>query len=102
MARIASHSNEVISAWCIIFPSVFGVDISFIPQIITTIPANFNFDFSGAIDVAKCALRGKVMQGSPCSEVCTLTNENGQYIMKLNNLTVTKSVQKATILKKDP
>ena len=51
--------------------------------------------------VVKCALRGKVMQGSPWPEVCTLTNENGRYIMKLN-LTVKKSVEKDTILKKDP
>ena len=50
----------------------------------------FDFDVSVAndvaIDVAKCALPGKVMQWSPCPEVRTLTNENGRYIMKLNDL----------------
>ena len=86
------------SAWCISFPSVFGVDTSINPKNITTIPyhfistllyANFDFDVSVAndvaIDVAKCALPGKVMQWSPCPEVRTLTNENGRYIMKLND-----------------
>ena len=86
------------SAWCISFPSVFGVDTSISPKNITTIPyhfistllnANFDFDVSVAndvaIDVAKCALPGKVMQWSPCPEVRTLTNENGRYIIKLND-----------------
>ena len=86
------------SAWCISFPSVFGVDTSISPKNITTIPyhfistllnANFDFDISVAnnvaIDIAKCALPGKVMQWSPCPEVRTLTNENGRYIMKLND-----------------
>ena len=86
------------SAWCISFPSVFGVDTSISQKNITTIPyhfistllnANFDFDVSVAndvaIDVAKCALPGKVMQWSPCPEVRTLTNENGRYIMKLND-----------------
>ena len=54
--------------------------------------ANFDFDVSVAndvaIDVAKCALPGKVMQWSPCPEVHTLTNENGRYIMKLNDILV--------------
>ena len=49
---------------------------------------NFYFDVSvandAAIDVARCALPGKVMQGSPCLEVSTSTNENERYIMKLN------------------
>ena len=73
-------------------------DNSINPKNITTIPyhfiltllnANFDFDVSVAndvaIDVAKCALPGKVMQWSPCPEVHTLTNENGRYIMKLND-----------------
>ena len=64
------------------------------PKNITTIPyhfistllnANFDFDVSVAnevaIDVAKCALQGKVMQWSPCPEVRTLTNENGRYMI---------------------
>ena len=68
------------------------------PKNITTIPyhfistllnSNFDFDVSVAndvaIDVAKCALPSKVMQWSPCPEVCTLTNENQCYIMKLND-----------------
>ena len=38
-----------------------------------------------AIDVAQRALPGKVMQWSPCLELRTLTNENGRYIMKLND-----------------
>ena len=48
---------------------------------------NFDFDVSVAndiaIDVARCALPGKVMQGSPCPEVGSSTNENWCYIMKL-------------------
>ena len=63
------------SACCISFPSVFGVNTSINPKNITTIPyhfistllnANFDVDVSVAndvaIDVAKCALPGKVMQ----------------------------------------
>ena len=65
------------SAGYISFPSIFGVDTSIIPKNITTIPyhfisillnATFGFEISiangVAIDVAKCALLGKVMQGS--------------------------------------
>ena len=33
-----------------------------------------------------CALTGKVIQGSPCPEVRTFTNENARYIMKLNDI----------------
>ena len=88
--------------WCISFPSVFGVDTSINPENITTIPyhfistllnANFDSDVTVAndvaIDVAKCALPGKVMQGSPCLEVRALTNENGRYMMKLNDNLIT-------------
>ena len=54
--------------------------------ILTLLNANFDFDVSVAndvtIDVAKCALPGKMMQGSPCPEVRTLANENCCYIMK--------------------
>ena len=52
---------------------------------------NVKFDFDVtvandvAIDVAKCSLPGKVMQWSPCPEVRTLTNENGRYMIKLND-----------------
>ena len=48
----------------------------------------FNFDFDVsiandvAIDFAKRALPGKMMQWSPCPEVRTLTNKNGRNIMK--------------------
>ena len=79
------------SSWCTSFPYVFGVDTSINPKNITTIPyhfistllnANFDFDVSVANDVAKCALPGKVMQGSPCLETRDLTNENGRYMMK--------------------
>ena len=65
------------------------VDTSINPKNITMIPyhfiltllnANFDFDVSVAndvaIDVAKCALPGTVMQWSPCPEVRTLTNDN--------------------------
>ena len=65
---------------------------------VTTIPYHFiltllntflDFDVSVtndvAIDVAKCALPGKVMQGSPCLEAHALTNENWRYMMKLND-----------------
>ena len=85
------------------FPCVFDVDTSINLKNITTIPyhfistlinANFYFDVSVAndvaIDVAKCALLGKELQGSPCPEVCMLNNENGLYIMKLNDLEVTQ------------
>ena len=51
---------------------------------------NFDFDISVAnavvIDVAKCTLPGKVMQWSPCPEACTLTNEDGRYIINGNNV----------------
>ena len=50
---------------------------------------NFDFDISVsydvALDIVKCALPGKLMQGSPYPEVRTLTNKNGRYIMKLND-----------------
>ena len=68
-----------------------------IPTDITRIPYHFisallyaNFEFyisvtnEVAIYAAKCALQGKVMQGSPCPKVIILTNENRHYIMKLN------------------
>ena len=84
------------SARCISFPSVFGVDTSINQKIISLIPyhlilmlliVQINFDVSVANDVAinfaKWALSGKVMQGSPCPEVGTFTNENECYIMKL-------------------
>ena len=32
-----------------------------------------------AMDIANCALLGKVMQGSPCPEVRTLTNEKWEW-----------------------
>ena len=99
------------SAWCISFPSVFGVDTSISPKNITTIPyhfistllnANFDFDVSVAndvaIDVAKCALPGKVMQWSPCPEVRTLTNENGRYKFKLNDYCFSPFLDKYFIL----
>ena len=58
--------------------------------------ANFDFDVSVANDVAiavaKWALLGKVMQGSPCPEVSTLTNENGRNIMKLNYMLLPPTV----------
>ena len=91
------------SAWCISFPFVFGVDTSINQKNITTIPyhfistllnADFDFDVSVtndvAIDVAtcKCALLGKVMQGSPCLEAHALTNENGRYMIKLNDIII--------------
>ena len=69
------------------------MDTSINPKNITTIPyhfistllnANYDFDVSVAndvaIDVAKCALPGKVMQGSPCPDVRILANENGRYL----------------------
>ena len=58
----------------------------------TLLNASFDFDVTVAndvaIDVAKCALSGKVMQWSPCLEVRTLTNGNRRYIMKLNDYDV--------------
>ena len=71
------------------------MDTSINLQNITTIPCHFistllnailYFDVSVTHDVAKCSLPGKVMQGSPCPEVHTLTNENGCYIMRLNDM----------------
>ena len=66
---------NVRNACCISFASIFGVDTFINPKNITTIPYNFistllnaKFDFDVsvandvAIDVAKCALPGKVMQ----------------------------------------
>ena len=67
-------------------------------SISTLLNANFDFDVSIAKDVAidvanyKYALPGKVMQGSPCPEVHTLTNENGLNKMKLNDIGITLSV----------
>ena len=97
------------SAWCISFPSVFGVDTCINPKNITTIPYHFiytllnvNFDFSVivandvAIDVAKRSLPGKVVQWSPCPEVRTLTNENGRYMIKLNGCDVIRLRQNIT------
>ena len=91
-------------AWCISFPSVLVVDTSINTKNITTIPyhfistllnANFDVDVSVAndiaIDVAKWALPGMVMQWSPCPELQTLTNENGRYIMKLNDLKISSN-----------
>ena len=52
---------------------------------------NTNFDFNicivngVAFDVVKCAPPDKVMQGTPCLEVRTFTNENGRYMMKSND-----------------
>ena len=58
----------------------------------TLLNANYDFELSvandDAIDVARFALPGKVMQWSPCPEVRTLTNANGRYIMKLNDITL--------------
>ena len=48
----------------------------------TLLNANFDFDVDVTIDIAKCALPGKVMQRSHCMEVRILTNENECYIMK--------------------
>ena len=83
---------------CISFPTVFDVDISINPKnismityhfISTILNANYDFDVSiandVAIDVAKSALPGKVMQRSPCPGVGTLTKENERYIIKLND-----------------
>ena len=99
-SKMEGKLHHAQSAWCTSFPSVFGVDNSINPKTITTIPyyfiltllkANFDLDIcvanDVAIDVVKCALPGNwLMQWSPCPEVCTLANENGCYIMKLNNL----------------
>ena len=89
------------SAWCISFPSVL-VWIPASTQKITTIPYHFistllnvNSDFDDTVandvtfDVAKRSLPGKVMQWSPCLEVHTLTNENGRYMIKLNDSLIT-------------
>ena len=52
---------------------------------------SYDFDFvvsivyDVAIDVAKCALLGKVVQGSPCLEMRTQPNDNWNNIMKLND-----------------
>ena len=88
----------VITNVIISFPSVFGVDTCINSKNITTIPYHFistllnvNFDFDVtvandiAIDVAKCSLPVKVMQRSPCLEMRTLTNDNGRYMIKLND-----------------
>ena len=50
----------------------------------TLLNANFDFDVSVvndvAIEVAKCTLLGKVMQGQPCPEVHTLMKMGITYI----------------------
>ena len=53
--------------------------------ILTLSNANFDLDVTVTNDVAKSTLLGKVMLGSPCLEVRTLTNENRRYRMKLND-----------------
>ena len=59
-------------------------------SITNVLSPNYDFEISVAndvaIDVARFALPGKVMQCSPCPEVRTSTNENGRYIMKLNDI----------------
>ena len=45
---------------------------------------NSYFDVGVDNDVSKCALLDKMMNGSACMKVHTLTNESGCYIMKLN------------------
>ena len=76
------------------FPSIFGVDTANNPKNITMTPYhfisrllndNYDFDVSVAIDVARFVLSGKVMKWSTCPEVPTLPNENGHYIMKLDD-----------------
>ena len=78
-----------------VFPPFFGVDTCINSNNIRTIPYHFistrlNIDVTVAndvvIDFAKCSLPGKVMQWSPCLEVRTLTNENGRYMIKLNDI----------------
>ena len=48
--------------------------------ILTLLNAYFDFDVRVANDVAKCTLLRQ--------EVRTLTNRNGRYIMKLNNIAI--------------
>ena len=54
----------------------------------TLLNTNFDFYVSVANDVAKSALPGKLIQGSPYPDVRTSTNENGRYIMKLNDIEI--------------
>ena len=53
--------------------------------ILTLLNTNSYFEVNMVNEVAKCALPGKVMQGSPCPELRTLINENWRYVMKLND-----------------
>ena len=62
-------------------------------NILTLLNTNFDSDVSVAHDVAKCALPGKVMQGSPRPVVHTFINENGRYIMKLNDCFIINGLQ---------
>ena len=92
--KMEGNLHHMQSAWCVSFPSVFGVDTSINLKDVATIPyhfisaflnANFTFDVSITDEVAKWTLPGKVIQGSPCPEERTSTNENVHYIMKLND-----------------
>ena len=42
--------------------------------------SNISLAKDAAIDIVKCALLDKVMQGSPCPKVCPVTNENWCYL----------------------
>ena len=59
----------------------FGTLKSYLFLALSRVPLNANFDFDVslandvAIGVAKYALPGKVIQGSPCPEVRSLINE---------------------------
>ena len=82
-------------SWCIRFPFIFGVD-SFIKQKKKNYKGSLSFYFVAftrffvfedtivsdvAIDVAKYAFPSKAMQGPPCLESRTLTNDNECHMM---------------------
>ena len=72
--------------WCGYPKNIAMISYNFISVYLSD---SFDLDVSIAndvyIDLAKWAPPGKVMQGSPCSEVHTITYKNGRYVMKLND-----------------
>ena len=93
-----AHYAEVFPPFLVWIPPSTQKNITIPYHFISTLlNANFDFDVNVANSVAKCALPGKVMQGSPCQAVHTLTNENGCYIIKLYISQLTTVKQSITL-----
>ena len=89
------NTSSCVECMILKFSLCFVVDSSINTKNITMIPyhfisavinINFDFDVSIANDFAKSTLPGKVIQGTPCLEVCSSTNENERDLIKLNDM----------------